>query len=90
VRAGVQRLAAHEADVVRVRREEVEPGAEDDLDLRHPRSLASIGPVESPEPVAEQPLDHLDVQRVLRREWCRRLGRRMPTAAAMSFSDVPS
>ena len=23
-------------------------------------------------------------------KWCRRLGRRMPTAAAMSFSDVPS
>jgi hypothetical protein len=23
-------------------------------------------------------------------KWCRRLGRRMPTPAAMSFSDVPS
>ena len=46
--------------------------------------------LEAAEPVGQEALEHLAVQRFLEGKWWSRLGRRIPTPAAMSFSDVPS
>ena len=70
--------------------EEVETGADDQFDLG-PTVFGNIDGLGQPlEPIAQQPLEDLVVQRLFDGKWWSRLGRRIPTPAAMSLSEVPS
>ena len=71
---GVDRLAAHQAHVFVVVGEEVETGADDQLDLRPAGLRLSMAPAKTLEPVAEQPLEDLVVQRFLGREVVQQAG----------------
>ena len=72
--AAVDRLPAHEPHVGRVVDEELEPGPQDELDLGQPRSVGGDGGVEAAEPVRQQALEDLAVQRLLGREVVQQAG----------------
>src|SRR5262249_8119950 len=64
----VERLASHDAHEVGVLPEEVERHVEHEVDLLPAATIAARGLLDLREPVGERALEHLAVQRLLRRE----------------------
>ena len=62
--ATIERFATHQAYIVGVIGEQVETGLDDELHLADPPLRSRNGSFESFEPVAEQHLEHLVVQRL--------------------------
>ena len=91
MRAVVECLAAHESDVVGVVAEEAEAGRENGLHLLPTRrAVLEIAVASRSNQSDNSPSNTSPYSASFEPKWCRRLGRRMPTAAAMSFSEVPS